>query len=512
MGWNEGCSLERAKKKYDVTEGLVVGDIVRETDLERTMLKNPRRIRAAHVYVDIPQFRSLLGDGEPNEEMLRRMHLWAREVTKIVEGDFNATKVHFQGPKLHALSYRPVGDDHVTVVKAVLLAAAVRATVPVFNDVLELDTDEAWSAAGGVDFGDALVTKDGVAGDRELLFLGNPANVAAKIIAGNGLRLTAEVADLLPADVADEVFSTGQEDVYSFTPTAKQLEELVALYGYGWSRENSRDRLVEAVSACPAGAATVHDASSKIDKGTLGFSNSKRVHAVSIFADVDGFTAYVAEADAAGTLPEAVRAYHVIRSEMRNTAVDDYEALRIQYQGDRMQALAYLPLDDAEQVALTAVRIAAALNSVTTHVLPEVIGEAARPIAIGLAAGRVLVSKLGQHGDRDVVSLGRSTAEAARIQQALDGGQIGIDRELRDRLPAWLQGVFVWDGAPRAYVAKDLTLDEFERLEASESSSVAKGLLKAAIVGSAAAAVGTALIRSRREGNPDDPPLRPWLD
>jgi len=229
---------------------------------------------------------------------------------------------------------------------------------------------------------------------------------------------------------------------------------------------------------------------------------------VSLFADVDGFTAYIEDADASGMLPEAVRAYHVIRSEMRNTAVVDFEALRVQYQGDRIQALAYLPIGDTEARAMTAVRTAAALNSVTTYVLPDVIGEAAKPIAIGLAAGTVLVSKLGQHGDRDVVSLGSSTAEAARIQEALEGGQIGVNAELRDRLPDWLQGVFSWEQSPRAYVAKGLTLDELDRLEASESSTLAKGLLADAVA-SAAIGAGAALIRSHKPE--EEPPLRPWI-
>lgn len=165
MGWDEDRSRERAEAKYEETDGLTVGEIVRATDLENTTLKNPRRIRAAHLYVDVPGYRSLLGDNL-DEEMLRRSHLWAREVTKIVDSDFDATKVHFQGPKLHAIAYRPVGDDEAMVVKAVLLGAAVRETVKVFNDVLGLGAEDAWRTAGGVDFGDALVTKDGVAGDR----------------------------------------------------------------------------------------------------------------------------------------------------------------------------------------------------------------------------------------------------------------------------------------------------------------------------------------------------------
>lgn len=146
---------------------------------------------------------------------------------------------------------------------------------------------------------------------------------------------------------------------------------------------------------------------------------------VSLFADVDGFTAYVADAEANGELPEAVRAYHVQRSELRDVLVDDFDGLRIQYQGDRIQGLVYRPIGREDEVAVKAVRTAAAMMSTTTQVLPQVIGEAAKPLQIGLAYGPVVVTKVGERGNRDVVSLGQSTADAARIQQALPGGSIG---------------------------------------------------------------------------------------
>jgi class 3 adenylate cyclase len=223
---------------------------------------------------------------------------------------------------------------------------------------------------------------------------------------------------------------------------------------------------------------------------------------------VDGFTAYVDQATAVDDdLVEAVRAYHVIRSEMRNTAVVDFEGLRIQYQGDRMQVLAYLPLDDEEEAAVRAVRAAAALNSVVTDVLPQVIGEAAKPLAIGLAAGTALVSKLGERGNRDVVSLGSATVEAARIQVGLDGEEIGLDAELYGRLPDWLQQAFAWRKSPGAYVAAGLTLDELERLEAAESPGRAKTLLAAGT--GLALGVGAAAL-ARRRSERTEPPLRPW--
>lgn len=223
--------------------------------------------------------------------------------------------------------------------------------------------------------------------------------------------------------------------------------------------------MAEALEKYPVGSATVHATTAKIDKSVLGMSNTKRVDAVSLFADVDGFTAFIEDANDRDELPEAVRAYHAIRSEMRHVVVADYDGLRLQYQGDRVQGLAYLPLDDPGKAAVKAVRAAAALHSAVAEVLPQVIGSAVRPLAIGLAAGPVLVSKLGEHGNRDVVSLGVSTADAARVQGRLDGWQTGLDASVYSRLPAWLADLFTWNSTAGAYLADNLTLDEIEDAE-----------------------------------------------
>jgi class 3 adenylate cyclase len=498
MGWDSDRSVERAEAAWDATEGLIVTDLVRATDFDTTALKNPRRVRAAHVYVDVPGFRHIVGDDEPDAEVARQLHLWAREGTRIVQNDFDATKVHFQGPRLHAVVYRPIGDDAAIAAKAVLMASALRRSLVEFNTVLSLEGAAEWDSVAGIDLGDALLTKDGVKGDRELLFLGNPANQAAKIIWA-GLRITSNVVDALPDDLLSYVTDAADGSTYLFSAGAATLEGLCESHDYEWTRQKTIARMEDDAEAIPEGSVTVIESMGSIDKSRLGVSGTKRTFGVSLFADIDGFTRYVEEADEHDDLDEAVRVFHVIRSELRNTAVADYDTLRVQYQGDRIQGLVHLPSGKQKDIALKAVRVSAALNSVVTHTLPKVVGEdAALPLAIGLACGNVLISKLGEYGNRDVVSLGNSTAEAARIQEALDGGDIGVDAVVRELLPDWLKKIFIWRQAPRAYVATGLTLDELDLLEASESAERARK-----IIGS------SALIQNRPERRTT--PLKPYV-
>jgi len=240
-------------------------------------------------------------------------------------------------------------------------------------------------------------------------------------------------------------------------------------------------------------------------------SNSKLVDGVSLFADVDGFTAFIADEDSNGTLPEAVRSYHVLRSEMRNVLRRDYSQLRVQYQGDRMEGLVYEPIDDAEKIAVTAVEIAAALTTTVSDVLPDIIGRASKPLAIGLAYGPIVVTKLGERGNRDVVTLGEATPEAARIQQSLSGGCIGIDGALRVLLPAWMQELFPWEAAVRAHVATDLSIAELTRLTATDRGISVATLVKLAVAsGLALTAVALTVRAARAAETAATTTVRPW--
>lgn len=476
MSWKFETSLERIKKKYEETADLEVSKLSREMDFENIGLKHPKKIRGAHLYIDVVNLREIqsetFGQAGEEEEFLRRMHIYGRELTRITEEDFTSAKVHFQGPKLHAVTYRPIDQDDDIVAQAVTLAAAVALSVDKAFNIL-FDGYE-FEIAAGIDLGDAVATKNNVKGDRELLFLGKPANVAAKIV-NTGIRITSRVAEVLPESFIDFLTDKG-DDVFEGELPGDFVDEQVTEYEWSWSLAQSKERLEEAIEQFPEGCANIADAQGEIEKNKLSLSNSKRVDGVSIFADVDGFTQYVDEAYAVDEdLKEAVRAYHVFRSEMRYCAVEDSGALRIQYQGDRMQALDFLPINDDAAIAMSAIDVAGALNASVTHTLPEVIPNAVRKLAIGQSMGRTLISRLGEHGQPDVMCLGPATSEAAEFQLSLEGGETGISGKIRDLLPEEIASEFTWDSVRNCYIAKDLTADRLERAyQATEADRAAK--------------------------------------
>ncbi|MEV5713507.1 hypothetical protein AB0L41_06405 [Amycolatopsis mediterranei] len=479
MAWNPEDARASAQVRYDETEDLEVSEVKREIDFELIERKKPRQVTGTHFYVDVTNFNQLLRgeQDDAGEEMLRLLHLFAREVTRVVEKDFGAQKVHFQGPRLHAVAYRPVSDEGKMALQAVLASLAVRHMISAFNDVFDLG-ERGWRIAAGLDHGRCLATKNGSGGDRELLFLGSAANHAAKILQASGIRMTDRVRSLLPEDLQARAVEA-DDGTWFLRLSVAEVEELAAAEGWPWCQATTRGRLEEAAASCPAGSLTSAHVKEKIDKNTLRPSNTKLVSAASLFADVDGFTAYIDQQEARGEdLTEAVRVFHVLRGVGRDTAVQGFSALRIQYQGDRMQVLAYRPVSDEERAAYDTIRLAAALTTVADDIVPRVVGTERHRLAIGACWGETLVSRVGEHGEMDYVCLSSATASAATIQQRLDGGQIGIDGALRNLLPTWLRAVFRWDANAGAYVATDFDWASFCTLEESEKRAATKSAVR----------------------------------
>ncbi|MBN0669079.1 transcriptional regulator, partial [Pseudomonas aeruginosa] len=74
-----------------------------------------------------------------------------------------------------------------------------------------------------------------------------------------------------------------------------------------------------------------------MDIYSLTPANSKRQEMVSLYADIDGFTAYVADHINEKT-DDVVRTLHVIRSELERVVTSDFEGRRVRFIGDCVQA------------------------------------------------------------------------------------------------------------------------------------------------------------------------------
>lgn len=472
MSWEYQRSKERIEKHLDGMGEIKVEKLVREADLQTLLSEtNCREIYGAHVYLPVTNFAHLASNGlyaqDDYKRLIRAVHIYQREVAHIVEDGviFDGLRVHFQGPKLHALLYRPIDDAETLAARAVLLQLVLKDFVSaVFNPAFP-DYDP-FAVAGGADLGSVIGTRNGARGDRELLFLGRPANHAAKIISSAGrLRLTADLYDCLPDDVQDICAAVdGEEHIYQVERVGQtRLDELLDAHGIAWDRDASAKRVDEDRRRFPLKDIAYSAADVKIKLDDLSIRNSKRVLGASLFADVTGFTAYIDAAEDDDERHEALRVFHAIRKEMAAVIKGDFDGVRVQYQGDRAQGLFHLPKDDDTAIATTVVEAAVGLQSSMERTLKECLPAASDlRLAVGVDMDTTLASKLGTHGQRDRICLGDPVECAAANEERIGGGQIGLSKRVYDALPDRLRSYFSYDSAARCYVATDLTTNKVE--------------------------------------------------
>jgi class 3 adenylate cyclase len=84
----------------------------------------------------------------------------------------------------------------------------------------------------------------------------------------------------------------------------------------------------------------------------------------------------------------------------------DFSGIRVQFQGDRVQALFHMPKGDEKRIATRAVNTAIALQSAMESVIKKLFPEAkGLGMATGISIGTTLVSKLGTRGHRDRICI-----------------------------------------------------------------------------------------------------------
>lgn len=510
MSWNYDRSRERIQTHLDGMGTIDVQKLKREADLETLLSETQcREIFGAHVYVQVANFAKLasknMGDQDV-KRLIQAVHVYQREVSRIVESSdlFDGVRVHFQGAKLHCLLYRPIDDGEELAIRAVLLQLVLRDFVTfVFNEAFSSLDD--FRVAGGCDLGDVIGTQNGIRGDRELLFVGAPANYAAKIIAESGsLRLRAPVYSALPDDLkelASEVEGTDAEVYQLGSVTKKRLDELCDAYGIAWDREKSRERVDDDRRSYSLKDIGFSDADVLIDIDALGINHSKRVLAASIFADVSGFTRYVDGAETDEQKREALRVFHALRKEFAQVLTNDFDGVRVQFQGDRAQAFFHLPKGDERAIARKVLKAAVGVQSSMEKSLKDCLPEA-KPltVAVGADLGTTLVSKLGSRGARDGICLGEAVESAAAIEERISGTQIGLSKTVYDQLTEEQRKLFDWNKTAGCYVAAHLTAEKLERAEEAASYTTPTPLFVSSAAGG---------IRISTQGNDNARPAFP---
>lgn len=491
--WSDQRSRKRIRARLEEVRTVTIVDWKRDTALENIPRNKAYRVDGVHLYADILNIGDMLHctsvEGETcHKRTLRFLNLHYRAVERILN-DCEVRRVDFANQRLHGLVTKPYDDEGLRVDRAVAVAQLI-------IDVLAEtgDDDEHIPNAEvrvGIDTGRTLAVNNGRSGNREPLFLGPAANHAAKRAAGgtaSGIFLTNEAREAIGLKRVREA----DLDVTPLTAAEVKASQDKAVLG------TSKDMIVrkwkEDLDANPIGAFVFSGHTPpmrNLDFAALTPGNSRRQDALSLYADLDGFTRYVAR-HIDDEPEDVVRAMHVIRSELEAVLSTEFDGRRVRFIGDCIHGLmaeGTARTTDAEASVSDTVLCAGALRS-SFGVCLEMLGDegvdtTGLGLAVGLEYGPMTATRLGLKGSRTRCSVSRGILASEEEQARCSGRETAIGETAHSKATDAVRSLF-----DKNRKATDLTYAKAMRVMTTDGDRTAKAAEKveAALVRPAVAA------------------------
>lgn len=449
--WGKESAEDRIQTRLNEVKTVVIKDYVRDTDLFNLPNGKAYRVDGVHIYVDILNIDDMLGttayEGETvHKRTLRFLNLHYRAVRRVLI-DVDAIQVDFHNQRLHAVFAKPYGDEATRVHRAV-------ATAQLIIDVLVKtgeNSDDPLPGAKvrvGIDTGKALAVSNGRRGHREPLFLGPPANLAAKRAGGGkkaGIFITNNAREIIDLDEVDNVDVTDLtvEEIQVSQDKAK-LSVTVDQVVREWE-QGLKDHPIASI-VFSAHTPPYRD----LDIELLASANSRRQEAISIYADIDGFTKYVGDrVDDDEEAKDVVRVLHVLRSELDAVLHDDFAGRKIRFIGDCVHGVLVegtAQTTEGTESSKNAMLCAAAMRSSFVVALDmlndEGIDTGELGLAIGLEFGPIAITRLGIKGEKIRCCISRAVLQSETEQMRCAGGQTAIGEQVDKRAPSALTNLF----------------------------------------------------------------------
>jgi class 3 adenylate cyclase len=483
---------DRASKRIDARidelplSDIEIKDFVRETDLTGLPRNVAYRLHGVHLYADILNLADMLNvsgvEGETcHRRTLRFLNLHYRAVHRILQR-VDAIFVDFHNQRLHSVVAKPYDSEVDRVHKAVAIAQLI-------IDVLARTGEDADHPAAkvrvGIDTGEALAANNGRRGHREPLFLGEPANHAAKRASGGtstGIYLTNKARETLGLK------PVGDEDVTALT--TDEISRSKAEAALDVTADDIVKEWKEDLKNSPIGAFGFSGHTppfSTLDIEELSVKNSRRQDAATVYADIDGFTAYVTKnitTDAASK--HVVRALHVLRSELDAVLHADFAGRKVRFIGDCVHGLLVegTAQTSDETATISNMTVCAggmrsSFDLAISKLKASGTDASGLGLAIGFEYGPMNVTRLGIRGELVRCSASRGVVSAEKEQSRCSGTETAIGSFANDRGSDGVRAVF-GKSRKRSGLTYDIAVKEL----ADKNDAVAKAARAMAAAGS----------------------------
>lgn len=473
---------------------IAIKDYVRDTNLANLPRNVAYRLDGVHLYADILNLADMLNvtgvEGETcHRRTLRFLNLHYRAVHRILQR-VDSIFVDFHNQRLHTVVAKPYDAEAGRVHKAI-------ATAQLIIDVLARTGEDADHPAAkvrcGIDTGQALAVNSGRRGHREPLFLGEPANHAAKRSGGGkntGIFLTNKArraVGLKAVDVEDDVALTAAEVAAS--QEAAKLDITAESIVKDWKED---------LESNPIGVFTFSGHTppfSDLDFERLSVKNSRRQDAGTVYADLDGFTAYVARNITDNeSAKHVVRALDILRGELDAVLHTDFAGRKVRFIGDCVHGLAVegtAQTTDTEETISNLTLCAAAMRSSFKLALERLNADgtdaSSLGLAIGMEYGPITATRLGVRGDLVRCSVSRGVLAAESEQRRCAGTETAIGERAYEEGSDAVRVLFD-DTRKRANLDYDAAIEGMAS-RGDKAARVAKALGTESLLKPAAAAV-----------------------
>lgn len=481
--WNKDTATTRINNKIDAMplKDIEIKEYVRDTDLSNISNKTAYRVNGVHLYADILNLDEMLAvtkvEGpDCHKRTLRFLNLHYRAVDRVIKR-VDAIFVDFHNQRLHSVVAKPYDDEAARVHRAIAMGKLI---IDVLAQTGEDSEHPSANVRIGIDTGSALAVNNGRKGHREPLFLGVPANHAAKRASGGsatGIFLTNE------ARKAIDLKTVASEDGTALTDSEIQNSEKEAALGV------SSDEIVaewkEDLKANPIGAFEFSGHTppySTLEFDDLSPKNSRRQDAASVYADLDKFTAYVGSNIATDDQAKhVVRALHVFRSELDAVLHEDFKGRKVRFIGDCVHGLLVegtAQTTDAEETISNMTLCASAMRSSFKIALERLKANGTTAdlgLAIGFEYGPMNATRLGIKGGLVRCSVSRGVIASEDEQRDCSGRQTKIGTIAYGDASDAVKAIF---GDTR--IATDLTYDRAVDEMSAKHDKVARAIKAAA--------------------------------
>lgn len=433
--WNKDRAIKRIDAKIAELplKDIEIKEYVRDTDLGNLPSHVAYRVHGVHLYADILNLKDMLNvtavEGEIcHRRTLRFLNLHYRAVHRIIQR-VDTVFVDFHNQRLHTVVTKPYDVEADRVHRAVAMGQLI-------IDVLARTGEDADHPAAkvrvGIDSGPALAVNNGRRGHREPLFLGEPANHAAKRATGGtatGIYLTNKARKVIGLTEAANENATPltaaeiktSQDKAKLDVTADQIV-----------KEWEEDLKNNPIGTFEFSAHT--PPYSTLDIETLSVKNSRRQDASTVYADIDGFTSYVSKnITPDSNAKHVVRALHVLRSELDAVLHTEFSGQKVRFIGDCVHGLAVegtAQTTDAEETITNLTLCAGGMRSSFKHALDQLKNAGTDATSLGLAVGfeygPMTVTRLGMKGELIRCSVSRGVLAAEDEQKRCAGTETAI--------------------------------------------------------------------------------------